>query len=724
MWSARTCATERRHWLGIVAVLAIVIAGSLAACGGSSAVHRRGSSAVAKTTATPFPKGWSVDSSLGVGQEGSLVAVTALSAINAWAVGQYEGLDSLKRTLIEHWDGSRWTVQQSPSSGQKYNLLHGVSASSQNDAWAVGYDISTDSIDQPLIEHWDGASWTVSASPAVGAAGGELDGVASVSPTDAWAVGFVSIPSSANTPPGNHPLVEHWDGHAWSIVQSAALPDPQDRYNSVPYNELHAITALSANDIWAAGGGNAGASAPGMQALLEHWDGHAWSIVPSANPDPNGNALTGLAAVSPHDIWAVGGNLSYNSQESAVVEPIIEHWDGSHWAIAAGPVNATAQGLIGIAAAPGSAVWAVGQVAAPNGPAGTLVEQESAGQWSVVASPSPGTLRNALNSVAAISTKDVWAVGESAAGTLAEHWNGDNWNVVSTPNSTSFYNVLNGVSAVTSNDVWAVGSATVPGSGGQALIEHWNGEKWSAASGASASGATLYGVAALSASNVWAVGSSPGTGPLVEHWDGTRWSVVPTPTSVSGMFMSDYALYSIAAAAPDDIWTAGGMPVANCSSVAPALIEHWDGKQWAVVTGLPQGVLHSLAFAGANDAWAVGQLGNDASMLHWDGKQWAAVQGAPLPAHAYPTFQAVAAHAAGDVWTVGYAYDSQGKVLPQAQHWDGHSWTAAQLNAPGVADNRLNGITAVSTGEFWAVGSYDDWNGWDARQALIEHFQP
>jgi hypothetical protein len=46
-------------------------------------------------------------------------------------------------------------------------------------------------------------------------------------------------------------------------------------------------------------------------------------------------------------------------------------------------------------------------------------------------------------------------------------------------------------------------------------------------------GSQLIGSAAISSSDIWAVGdivSSPGFTTLAEHFDGTSWSVVPTPT--------------------------------------------------------------------------------------------------------------------------------------------------------------------------------------------------
>jgi len=71
-----------------------------------------------------------------------------------------------------------------------------------------------------------------------------------------------------------------------------------------------------------------------------------------------------------------------------------------------------------------------------------------------------------------------------------------------------------------------------------ALIEHWDGQRWSIVAAPSAPGGRgefLNGVAAVSASDVWAVGEDRrdlGSGPrrflqLVLHWDGKRWAQVP-----------------------------------------------------------------------------------------------------------------------------------------------------------------------------------------------------
>jgi hypothetical protein len=83
------------------------------------------------------------------------------------------------------------------------------------------------------------------------------------------------------------------------------------------------------------------------------------------------------------------------------------------------------------------------------------------------------------------------------------------WRVVKSPNPGTIHNGFNSVAAISANDVWAVGSEGNQGST-QTLIEHWNGSTWSVVKSPnpSATANSLSGVAAISSSNVWAVGNS------------------------------------------------------------------------------------------------------------------------------------------------------------------------------------------------------------------------
>jgi len=98
-----------------------------------------------------------------------------VSANNVWAVGSYENLYSqIHHALIEHWNGTKWSIVPSPKAPSYYydTFLSAVTAISANNVWAVGDTCGIPSCGggssqnySPLIEHWDGTSWSVAYGP-------------------------------------------------------------------------------------------------------------------------------------------------------------------------------------------------------------------------------------------------------------------------------------------------------------------------------------------------------------------------------------------------------------------------------------------------------------------------------------------------------------------------------------------------------------------------------
>ena len=115
-----------------------------------------------------------------------------------------------------------WVLDTSPNPGYPDRLM-GVAAVSATDAWAVGYyGDALSGTYQPLIEHWDGQTWEVSASATPGLdTNAFLSGVAVVSPNDAWAVGVVQPVFSSGVAPSLTALVEHWNGTDWQLIPAA-----------------------------------------------------------------------------------------------------------------------------------------------------------------------------------------------------------------------------------------------------------------------------------------------------------------------------------------------------------------------------------------------------------------------------------------------------------------------------------------------------------------------
>src|SRR5258705_5065600 len=86
-------------------------------------------------------------------------------------------------------------------------------------------------------------------------------------------------------------------GASWQVIPSG------NGTNAV--NELHGISALAENDVWAVGVSYNTERTVGS-SLIEHWNGTQWSVVPSPNPSSSLNILYGVAAVAENDVWTVG----------------------------------------------------------------------------------------------------------------------------------------------------------------------------------------------------------------------------------------------------------------------------------------------------------------------------------------------------------------------------------------------------------------------------------
>src|SRR5882757_4040917 len=136
---------------------------------------------------------WSIVSSPNTGatQHNALRGVTCMSASECWAVGYYYNDNVISQTLIERWDGTSWAIVSSPNtSTTDYNSLSGVTCVSASECWAVGYYYGLDDlISQTLIERWDGTSWSIVNSPNTNTQSNVLLGVTCGPASDCWAVG-------------------------------------------------------------------------------------------------------------------------------------------------------------------------------------------------------------------------------------------------------------------------------------------------------------------------------------------------------------------------------------------------------------------------------------------------------------------------------------------------------------------------------------------------------
>ncbi len=281
----------------------------------------------------------SKDPASGTHTTNTLGAVVALSRTSAWAFGFYEKAGTSFRTLIEHWNGSSWSVVPSPDSGTGENTLLAAAARSATDIWAVGYHNDPGSR-RTLTEHWNGTSWRIVPSPSTGAGDDFLFGAAAAPGGPVWAVGSDSV-SFGRT------LALRWNGRAWT-AGTTANPGDGDRF-------LQGAAMPSARLALAVGSDLAGNQ---TRALAERWTGNGWSVVPAASPAADYNGLQAVAAGSGTDAWAVG---TLRASPGAAFRTLAEHWNGTAWTVAGTPSPGSGDDwLYGVAKVPGGGYWAVG----------------------------------------------------------------------------------------------------------------------------------------------------------------------------------------------------------------------------------------------------------------------------------------------------------------------------------------------------------------------------
>jgi hypothetical protein len=312
---------------------------------------------------------WSGVPSVNPGDANELKGVALVDATDAWTVGDCVTTNPKTRSsryvaLIERWDGVRWSVVPSPSPGVRDVTLSSVAVINASFAWAVGSYEDAQSRVHTLIEQWDGVRWSVVPSPSPGSAYNDLDGVAALDASHAWAVG-----TSSNDPRRftSHSLIEQWNGSSWLEAQSPS--------GSAAANGLLSVAVLDATHAWAVGYALNIETDTGA-TLIEQWNGAVWSIVPNPNSSPNYHYifLNSIAVFDTSHAWAVG---YYESASQPYHTSFIEQWNGKAWSIVSNPNPGSWQNyLIGVAIVDASHAWAVGSTE-DDGPEGvqTLIEE-------------------------------------------------------------------------------------------------------------------------------------------------------------------------------------------------------------------------------------------------------------------------------------------------------------------------------------------------------------
>lgn len=291
--------------------------------------------------------GWTIEPTPNpAGPTATLTSVSCTSPANCTAVGIHSaaGIGG-EHLLAEHWDGISWALQSAPEpAGASESELYAVSCGSATSCTAVGQYFPPGGGQLPLVEHWNGTTWTVQHVPFVKYADGLLGGVSCPTAIDCVAVGSY----------GTSLFAEHWNGSGWTFQTVPTPAGTSFLLNSVSCRWPEHCIAVGFAD----NGTQIDAS------IVARTNGSAWTLQKDAAPA--GTELYGVSCTSAESCTAVGANAA---NAAFFNTGVAEYWNGTTWVLQATPVpqtNTHGAALSGVSCATLTACTAVGVYGHPG----------------------------------------------------------------------------------------------------------------------------------------------------------------------------------------------------------------------------------------------------------------------------------------------------------------------------------------------------------------------
>lgn len=339
-------------FLGLASALAAV---ALAGCGGASSetsVAEPSNSDGANVREEAGPQGSGAWRSVPLKEKvaGEFASVACPAVGDCWATANLEPGGG----QIFHFDGQEWQRTPTPTEAL---TLYGIACPSRADCWAVGAVASGDQSISTLIEHYDGKEWTVEESPdADGLPESGLMGIVCPSEAECWAAG--NGQDFGQEPTRGELLLLRRADDSWSRVE-APSPEEEELTGDGPllacgspsrcmlltnFGAQGGTTNEQSGDIFEGDGWRALALPPGIffQALscpgpdecialggpeydgamsAYRYAGKAWSA-PEPLPAAAGEGVASwysLSCPSSSECWAAGGQPITGAATPAVV---------------------------------------------------------------------------------------------------------------------------------------------------------------------------------------------------------------------------------------------------------------------------------------------------------------------------------------------------------------------------------------------------------------------
>jgi hypothetical protein len=349
--------------------------------------------------------------------------------------------------------------------------------------------------------------------------------------------------------------------------------------------------------------------------------------------------------------------------------------------------------------------------------------------WSVA----PGTVptnTSTTRGVYCTSASSCLLVGTQAGistNELAASWDGTSFTAMTPSSATS---ELYGTTC-SPTLCWAVGSDFATPSTPAPHAEYYDGTGWTTTSTPSPTGALsaeLDRISCPTSSFCAAVGwyDTGGTAvALIEHYNGTSWSLVtPTlPANTIGAKLTGVACTSASAC-----WASGYIEVTG--QPRKTLILTWNGTSWTVQTSAnPSGAnlaqLNGMTCTSSSACMAVGQYIDGSNVQHalaeeWNGTSWT-LRSVPDPASGTaPTLVDVGCSSSSTCEAVGFYNSATPSLVPLAAGWNGSTWALQSVPVPaGTTDSALASVACPSTCMAAGISVYNGSTGITGLRPLV-----
>jgi hypothetical protein len=404
------------------------------------------------------------------------------------------------------------------------------------------------------------AAWTDAPTPLPNPERTLLTDVDVIAANDAWAVGEYQSTTVGSSE--QFTLAMHWDGAAWTTTPTPSpMPAP-----GMSNDYLWAVAALGHNDVWAGGEQNMQVNGGwvGSQPLALHWDGSAWTEVPTPIPPTSigagytGSSIQAIEAISANDLWFLGRWIGPYPGTTSTQPAMAMHWDGSSITLAPTPVLAGSQVIHAVDSSGPNDVWALGSMSSPQTQYPYVVHWNGAA-WSQVLIPPAGVTQDVVD-ISVLAPNDVWVLAVRNVGTgtgnFLMHYNGTGWTQSAAP-------ILGRMFATAANDMWIAGSQ----------LEHFDGSAWSVVDEFSCFPSATFAAIDGGGGSLWAVGGQMSAAwlPLTVHTTGqscSAFSYCTSSTTSSGCVPTMSSL---------------GAASASASSGFTLRVDHVEGQKQGIL---------------------------------------------------------------------------------------------------------------------------------------------